>query len=50
VAVRAEHPQVFEAIVMSIAVDVVDLDGYGPSPPIADATTLAAVCQNTGLK
>jgi len=37
-AIRTQHAQVFQTIIIPYAVDVIDLNCEGSAPPFADAT------------
>jgi hypothetical protein len=50
VAVRAEHPEVLQAVVFGVAVGVVDLDGERHAPPFREPADLAAVGKNSGAE
>ncbi len=42
----AQHPEVFQAMVVLDPVAVVDLDGDGPSPPFFKPALIASVFQD----
>ncbi len=50
VTIRAEHPKIFQPMVIVNTVDVVDLDGEGLSPPFRQSTPIAPVLEETGGK
>jgi hypothetical protein len=43
VTVRAEHPKILDPVIISDAVDVIDLNGDGLTPPFVDATPAATI-------
>jgi ribosomal protein L32E len=47
VTVRAEHPKIFQPVIVANAVDVVDLDGQRSAPPFAQAAPIATVYDYT---
>jgi hypothetical protein len=47
VAVRAQHSQILQAIVVPDAVDVIDLNAEVLAPPFAQATVLAPIFKYT---
>jgi len=48
--VRAEHPEVLQAVVVPDAVAVVDLDGEWLPPPVGDAASAATIFKYTSLE
>ena len=50
VAVWAERPQVFEAVIVWYTIDVVDLDADSFAPPLANSTFIADVLEYTSLQ
>lgn len=49
VAVRAEHPEIFQPVVVPNAVSMIDLDGQGLPPPAVQAAFIADVPEYTSL-
>lgn len=47
-AIGAEHPQIFQAMVLTVAVYVVDLDAQRTPAPLVDSALVASVLEQPG--
>jgi len=50
VAVRAEHTEIFDPMIVLEAIDVVDLYGQRMAPPFTEATQVATIRDYTSPK